>query len=86
MPALEQVCKRLFSKRSSLLEYSVSGWLMVVPSAHFLVALTGLARAGSGVTSRALSDFRLIGYLLMSIILFIGLAAVVKFPATFSGR
>jgi hypothetical protein len=36
--------------------------------------------------SLALPDFRLIGYPLIPIILFIGLAAVVKFSATFSGR
>ena len=59
---------------------------MTVPAAHFLVAMPGLARPESCVPSPIRPDFRLIGYLLMPIVLFIGLAAVVKFPTTFSGR
>lgn len=51
MPALEQICKRLFFNRSSALRCLIGGVLMMIPIAHFLAfgilfALVNQARCG----------------------------------------
>jgi hypothetical protein len=86
MPALEQVCKRLFSNQSFVSKRLVAACPWRCQPPIFQRPLRDRPDPDLVRPAWPLPGVRLIGYLLMPIILFTGLAAVVKFSATFSGR